>query len=902
MFEGFPAQHKNRTFIAFLISCLITCSFVASVSSPPQPPTDPATYSVATIGQPSRIDPARAYDTASGELIQNVYQTLIWYSDKHPISFTLGVGYNLTQADYSDLTQYKPILATEVPTAANGRIVVNASGSFWRFTINTSAAFQPWTAANGSTIPSRAITAEDVVYSFRREVVYDSYYSPAWLWLEPAFGISCWSSRMGGPYPTYSNGTFNNAADEAAAGLLIQNWCYAVGDDVYFYFQYAWSENIMKQLFSQTWGSVVNPDFVREMGGWDGIFAAGWSNFYHWKPTATQSELDTYKSPATYGAKGSRYSSYVPRMCGTGPYALTSWDTAQKVWRIDRFPAYWMGWADAGDKAGNYLSTVIWKGDIPWTTRKMLFLEGEFDAAMVAQGNMSELLTTDRYTPVPGINLVYNIPAAANEVELFDLNVSSASPYQAYVGYPTHKTGGEPYFFNNTHMRRAFAWALNYTSYLQDAWSGEAILQRSWWVDGLSPASYKNTNASMPQRNLNYTEMQSELNQVIIDGFNVSEVGFEATLTYYIGNTHARVPLQLIADAFHNLNTKYKCNVVGYEPFICLGCFDGSDSDRNLNYDVGWLADFVDPDNFCESYQASWGAFMVSQGPPFPEDQAFVDQEIQAALVEQDFATRGEMFKDLQYRYWLDVPSFPLAQPVGRRWARDWVQGWYFNALFPGLYAYDLWKSTTPLENVDVDMTATVTPATPTYNPVYIYRNQMRIGNEDPSPAVMTYALHVTRNDDNTNIATLYTAVGLTRTFGGDKQFANGTYVALLPGGSANVTLTWWEDGVNQVMAGNSTGIPYDVAGEAWPINGNANDTDNGNNQQPAGTLIAKTLTGDITGNGFIDIFDAIQLANTFGTMSGDKRWNPDADLDGSGTVDIYDAILLAGNFNNHVP
>jgi hypothetical protein len=43
-------------------------------------------------------------------------------------------------------------------------------------------------------------------------------------------------------------------------------------------------------------------------------------------------------------------------------------------------------------------------------------------------------------------------------------------------------------------------------------------------------------------------------------------------------------------------------------------------------------------------------------------------------------------------------------------------------------------------------------------------------------------------------------------------------------------------------------------------------------------------------------------MANAFGTVPGDGRWNPDADLNSSGGIDIYDAILLSGNFNNHVP
>jgi peptide/nickel transport system substrate-binding protein len=919
-------QSKERLSTTLLIACLIACSLAASLGSSTQPPIDPTVYNVATIGQPSRIDPARAYDSASGELIQNVYQTLIWYSDKHPVVFTPGVGYNLTVADYSDLTRYKPVLATEVPTTENGRLVVNASGSYWRFTINTSAVFQPWTAANGSIMPSRAVTADDVVYSFRRQIVYDSPDSPDWMWMSSAFGIPSWIDVYKGLYPTYYNGTFVHVADEASAAAMIQQWCYNIANDVYFHFQLPWVEGIMKQLFSQTWGSIVNPDWVKEMGGWDGLFTtgasdanmmAGWSNNYHWKPTDTRSELDAYKSGTTFPGHGSKYPSYVPRMCGTGPYALTSWDIVNKVWRIDRFPAYWMGWADAGDKVGNCLSTVIWREVASWPTRKMLFLEGEFDVAVVAvpRANMHDLLTTDAYTPIPGINLVYNIPDLLNRVELLSLNTSYGYPnsgYPSYVGYPTHKTA-EPYFFNNTHLRRAFAWALNYTAYIQDAWSGEAIVQRSWWVDGLSPQSYKNTNASMPQRNLNYTEMQNELNQAIVDGFNVSQEGFETSLLYTNGNDEHMIALQLIADAFHSLNPKYKVNVVGYTFVPVLGF----NMDARPNYAVSWLADFADPDNFCEPYQASsggaslsyWGSFMGLQGPPFPEDQAFVDQEIHAALVEPDFAKRGAMYQDLQYRYWVDVPSFPLVQLVGRRWARDWVQGWYFNALLPGLYAYDLYKSTTPLESVDVDMTATVTPTSPTYNPVYIFHNQMRKGNGDASPASMTYNLHVTRNDNNSAIPILYVAVGLTYTTGGNKQFANGTYVALPPGGSANVNVTWWADGVNQIMTGNSTGIPYSVAGEAQPMNANANDSDTGNNQQAAGTLIAMTLPGDVTGDGLVDIYDAITLAGVYGIREGDPRWNPDANLNttpdpetGRQIIDIYDAIILADNYNRHVP
>ncbi len=876
--------------IGALLAVLLIPSLVPLNAFSTQPPVDTTTYYMGTMGQPSRTDPARAYDQTSGELLQNVYQTLIWFSDKNPVTFTPGVGYNLTVADYSNLDQYGPVLATEVPTEANGRIVVNSSGSYWRFTINTAATFQPWVDSTGATRPSRAITAADVVYSFQRQVIYDSPYGPTWMWMMPAFGIPCWADSIGGQYATYPNGTFMHAMEELIVATKITQWCYSIGNDVYFHFQIPWAETVMRQIFAQTWGSIVNPDWVREYGGWDGSrLVYGWTNDYHWKPTATQSELDTYKDPAIYGAKGSKYSSFKYAMSGTGPYTFTSWDTTKKIWRIDIFQAYWKGWAQAGDKDGNRLQAVIWKGVDAWPTRKMSFLEGEFDVCSVPRNNMFDLLTST-YNPISSVNLVYNIQPLRNEAVLFTLNVSSASPYQSYVGYPTHLTSAEPLFFENENMRRAFAWALNYTEYIQLAYSGEAIKQTSWWED----------DPSLRQRDLNYTEMQNELNQAVIDGYNVSEQGFETVLLYNVGSEPRRIALQMIRDAFQTLNSNYKCNVVGLNESL----FVDAQNNRYLpGYCQGKLADYADPTYFARVYMYSKGYFPIYQGPPFPTDQELIDTLIDAASVETDRTQFNILVKDLQKRYYDDVISFGLVRPLERRWQRDWVQGWYYNALFPGEYAYDLYKSTTTLQNVDVDMTATVTPAVPTYNPVYIFHTQMRKGNGDASAASMAYTLHVKRNDANGAITTLYAAVGLTRTSPtGDKQFANGTYVALLAGGDASVTVTWWEDGTNQIMAGNKTGIPYAVAGETAVMNANAQDSNTANNVQAAGTLFAKTLISDITGNGFVDIFDAIQLATACWTAPGDKKWNANADLNGSDYIDIYDAILLAADFNKHVP
>jgi peptide/nickel transport system substrate-binding protein len=896
---------KNLKLIAIIATALLLTSTFCALSTvfATQPPIDTSTYYVGTIGQPARMDPARAYDTASGELIQNVAQTLIWWNDKHVISFTPLVGHNLALSEYANLDSYAPVLASALPT-----VVYNASGAYYTFTIRTTATFQPWTAANGSVIPARNLKASDVIYSFQRQMVYDSYYAPTWMWFGSAFtgdaSVGLWNA-----YDSYANGTFKSPADEAAAAALIQSWCYPGpgANDVSFHFQQPWAQGVLQQIFAQTWGSIIEPEWCQERGGWSGTFPvgasasnmnAGWTNQWHWKPTVTRSEIDAYKDPAIYTAGGgSKYTGsnhHVNEIMGTGPYLFTSWDQTNKIWRIDQYAAYWGGWA------GSHVTTVISKGIDSWPTRKMLFLEGEFDTCAVPTANMFDLLTSDAYHPAPGINLVYNIARLANDMMFFCMNVTGTSSYQSFVGYPSHQTSAEPLFFANQHMRLAFAWAINYTQYIGEAYFGEGIQQASWWVDGLSPPEAKNTALTL--RNLNLANMQSELNLAVVDGINVGSAGFETTIVYNIGNDQRKIAADLIAAAFTSLGSKYKVNVVGLDWPVEL---DLMNSFGMPAYSIGWLADFADPHNFAQPYMQSTGNFPIAQGPPFPADQSIIDAEINQAIIETNATARILEYQDLQARFYNDAITLPLVQPAARRWARDWVQGWYFNALFPGLYAYDLYKSVSSLQNVDLDMTGTVTPASPTPAVTYIFHSQMRIGNGNANPDVRSYSLHVVRDDNNAAVALLYAAVGLTYTTGSNKQFGNGTYVALAPLGSATSSLVWWCDGsTGLAMAGSPTGVAYAIAGETQPFGGNVTDTNTANNFQAAGTLTAKTLPGDITGNGLVDIYDAIQLANAFGTKTGQARFNPDADLNPvpDGNVDIYDAIILAGNFNKHVP
>ena len=930
---------KNVELLSVIAACLLVTSvFTVIPVFSAQPPTDKSTYYVGTIGQPRHLDPAVAYDTASDEIIQNVYQTLIWYGSKNPVTFTPGVGHNLTSSEQSDLSVYVPCISMLVPTTANGGIYANGTGTYYTFTINTNAQFPSWTMANGSAYGAHNVTVDDVVYSFQRQMVYDSPNAPTWMWYQTAFNnsMNTWDDYFGNS-ASYTNGTFKNTANESTAASMIQNWCFAssgtgdhivhnpAGANVTFWFQGAYAPIAMYQIFSQTWGSVLEKAWVIQHGGWDGSFAQGWSNWWRQKPSYLYSELDVYKDPSIYTGDanhthpGSYYPSSnpnVPNMLGTGPYNFTSWDETTYTWRIDANPNYWMGWSNAGDKAGNYIHTVIETGVNSWQTRKMMFLNGEFDVAVVPTANMDDLLQTgSNYNPIAGLDLAYNIPELETEEFFFCMNVSAASPYQSYVGYQNHTTAADPTFFADQNIRTAFAWALNDTAYINQAWSGEAEQHATWWCNGLEPHNANDTsNPLIPTlRNLNYAEMKSYLDKAaLINGRNVSQDGFDVTFLYNIGNNQRRIVCQDLADAWNTLGSKYHVNVVGVIWPTYLGLMF---SYGLPGYTIAWLADFADASDFAGVYMASSGAFSWGQGPPWPADQATIDAEVTQAAVQTNNTARVAEYQDLEYRYWNDCISIPLEQPTSRHWSRDWVQGWYYNAMYPGLYAYDLYKSApTTYQPVEVDVTS-ITPIT-AYPGVYVSMGQMKQLYGGGAPATMTFQVHVKRNDANTNVTLLTVAVSLERfnltALGAAVPVVNpltpaylaSTIVLLAPGADWTGVLTWYEDGVVSTCQANATWEIAAFVAVVAPIGAEVNNTgnnflDSGFNSTVMTSWNATSATyylipGDLNGDGVVNILDAIGFMNCYGKSSGQPGYNQAADLNGDGVIDVYDAILFS--------
>jgi len=129
-----------------------TIRVVSEESSDTESP-NPKVYTSVSIGDPVSLDPAEAYDTASGAILTNTYETLIFY-------------------DRGRTDQLIPVLAEEVPTVSNGGI--SPDGMTYTFKIRQGVTFH-----DGS-----ELTAEDVVFSLNRMIIMDLAAGPSWMYTE----------------------------------------------------------------------------------------------------------------------------------------------------------------------------------------------------------------------------------------------------------------------------------------------------------------------------------------------------------------------------------------------------------------------------------------------------------------------------------------------------------------------------------------------------------------------------------------------------------------------------------------------------------------------------------------------------------------------------------------------
>ena len=246
--------------------------------------TKPDTLTYATIGDADTLDPALSYDTASGEVVQNVYETLVFY-------------------DGAATDKFVGQLATDW--------TVSEDGTVWTFHIRPGVKFHE----GGDLTPS------DVAYTFQRGLLQGGYSSPQWMLAEPFLGVGIDDITLlvddSGALGDDREGLI--AADPAKLVAVrdreIQDCCRRCRHR-HLHPGSAWGPFL--PTIANGWGSIMDKEWVIEKGGWDGSCET-WQNTY-----GMTSAEDIFSTIAN----------------GTGAYALDHWTQGTEI-VLKAFDGYW---------------------------------------------------------------------------------------------------------------------------------------------------------------------------------------------------------------------------------------------------------------------------------------------------------------------------------------------------------------------------------------------------------------------------------------------------------------------------------------------------------------------------------------------------------------------------------
>ena len=500
---------------------------------------------------------------------------------------------------------------------------------------------------------NETLTTQDVKYSFEMGMVEDPDFGPMWMLYEPLLDIT--GSRDG----TYD---LTAPAQVALLGHRIDDAIQCNATHVWF--NLARPYEPFPQILCQMWSSVLNQRFCVEYGCWSG----DWGNYTGWI---------VYNNPTV-----SPLDSPTPVMCGTGPYKLETLDYTAMYWSIVKFDYYWGGWSSPGHVPRAVVRTVS-----DWATRKAMFLSGDADVVDVPRANVPELLNATTGEPLEGIQCYKDLPSLSVNAFFFTFDITPASNQFGKINdYGVLSEDGIPRdFFNDAHVRKAFANCINFTMVLHDQLLDEAYQPNTFAPRGI-PYVNPDQPTYGPQPNLE--EARAEFD--VAFGGNLKNVGFTVQLVYNTGSTVYRTICENLAFMINIVGLVYydhrfhaSAMAVDWPTYI-----DAMYAHELPTFFSGWLGDYADMDDFAFPFMHSSGTYAYLQG----YSNSTVDALISEGSTEFNSADRQTIYGELQKIYYDDCVSLPTYSLYSRFWFRDWVHGWYYNQLYPSLRFYVLYK------------------------------------------------------------------------------------------------------------------------------------------------------------------------------------------------------------------
>lgn len=579
---------------------------------------NPDIFVYAGSGDAETLEPSRAYDTGSSEIIFQCYDNLVAYKE-------------------GSLSEFEPMLATKVPTVENG--LLSKDGMTYTFPIRKKVKFH-----NGATL-----IPEDVEYSFERNILADPVGSPMWMLIEPLLGASTIED-----YACQVAGVDDFAVvDEASLLKVAQDVMKAVevdGDNVVFHLAQPYPPFLAILARNCSWSVILNKEWMIENGDWDGK-PETWTEWHN---------LDTEKQ------------TLFDKAMGTGPFKLVEWDRSNFKHTLEAFEDYWRGPAK--------IKTAIINNSVTeFTTRRLMLQKGEADAIYVPVENSPQI------EGMEGVTMISRLPMLSNVCAIYNQNINATD--NEFVGSGKLDGKGIPAdFFSDINIRKAFAYAFDYESFIEQVVLGEASVPY-----GPIPIGLKSFfDEDGPRYNYDPEKAEEYFKEAF--GGEVWEKGFKVTLVWNIPNTTRKTACEILEAGIESLNPKFQVEVQGMEWATML---PRRREGRLPMVFIGWLADYADPHNFVYPYLHSKGDLMTFTGE---NGRALAAREfdglINQGISETDTKKRIETYTELQKKAFENIPHLMLYDSYDRRAFRDYVRGFAFDPVCPAQYdLYELSKS-----------------------------------------------------------------------------------------------------------------------------------------------------------------------------------------------------------------
>ncbi len=600
---------------------------------------NPDTIVEETIGPIDSLDPAWAYDTASGEVIWQLYD-------------------NLVQYDGTSTTKFLPMLSTNVPSLSDGTILDN--GKTYIFHIRQNVYFH-----NGD-----ILTPQDVVYSLERAVIFDRSGGPSWMLAGPLFPmidgqyvtsiVQVVAKELGLSNPLnysslsslgiFENGTKNPLNEKYKEALidafnLLAKDFEIKGNDVIIHLPQPYPPFLEILSHGSNISAILDEKWCADHNAWDGSADDWW--YYH-NPTHAEDPLLSIEN-------------------GTGPYAI-NYMTPQREIAFVRFDKYWAGKAPTKYAVIKYVQE--------FTTRLLDLQSGQADTIYVPVQYLTEVENNKN------IRVIKDLPTLNVDNIYFTWNINMQG--NSYVGSGKLDGNGIPSdFFANEDVRKAFSYLFPYKQYIQQAWNGMAMQPNSAIIKGLP-----GYDPNLPL----YEQNMSKAMEYFKKAYNgeLWQKGFKFTAVYNTGNSIRELALQALSNDARILNPKFQINVVGETWSSFLADYLAG---RLPMYMMGWLADYPDPYDFASAYYSSNGAYGATLGASYTSwAKVHMDPLVNSLMITVDPAKRAEIAKQIAILDHENALYIWTDQPYGYWVERTWIKGWYWNAMRPGIDFYSLSK------------------------------------------------------------------------------------------------------------------------------------------------------------------------------------------------------------------